>query len=95
MADDSNILYPALGAALIGALAGALLPVILTFASGPKHEDPRWKRERARERQAASASWASSDSFGSAALRGLVGAALAGGAAFGYLKSPYAPQRDS
>ena len=89
MADDSNILYPALGAALIGALAGAL------FASGPKHEDPRWKRERARERQAASASWASSDSFGSAALRGLVGAALAGGAAFGYLKSPYAPQRDS
>lgn len=94
MADDTNILYPALGAALLGALAGALLPVILTFSSGPDRKDPRWKRERARARQEANASWASNDSFGAAALRGLIGAALAGGAAFGYLKSPYAPQRD-
>lgn len=94
MADESNILYPALGAALIGALAGALLPVIMTFASGPKHKDPRWKRERARQHQAANASWASNDSFGAAALRGLIGAGLAGAGAFAYLKSPYSPQRD-
>lgn len=88
-----SILGPVVGAALIGALAGALLPVVLVLASGPRHDDPRWKRDRARANQEVVANAAGKDSFGAAALRGLVGALVAGGAAAAYLLNSSSPQR--
>jgi len=72
----SSYVGAVVGLAVIGAIAGALLPLILAFTSGPKQGDSWSKRRRANERQDRAMEWAAKDDEGSMTSRALIGAGL-------------------
>ena len=72
----SSYVGAVLGLAILGAIAGAMLPIVLTFTSGPKQGDSWSQRRRANERQERAAEWAVNDDKASMTTRALIGAGL-------------------
>ena len=72
----SSYVGAVLGLAILGAIAGALLPLILAFTSGPKQGDSWSQRRRANERQDRAMEWAAQDNKSGMPSRALIGAGL-------------------